>query len=234
MNLEYSYKNNSCNVCELYYNKNNIDYNKIFLCNTCINYFNVCKNITKKQNNIIFNNIKNPIYINSKTFEKIKSSIIKKRNITSIEYNQLQRKQQLFKILKEYKLEYKKNSICDIFIKYGIPKLQDVINVLEKENINTISNLKLLSKELTKLNLKFDKKLPSHFNYIKNGGNINKTIEIGKIENIIINSTEYLEYLKKYSNEDALDMACIEYIDLKGQNEIISNYLDKILTLKFS
>ena len=43
-----------------------------------------------------------------------------------------------------------------------------------------------------------------------------------------------VEYLTKYTNEDALDMACIEYIDLKGNNEIISSYLDKILTLEFS
>ena len=231
MNSEYSYKKSSCNLCDIYYNKNNINYNNISLCEKCITNFEIYTDNSIKNKNIIciFNTLKKPIYINSKTFKKIKFYILKKKN----NINQLRRKQELFKTLKEYKLEYKKHSICDIFIKYGIPKIQDVINILEKDNIDTISNLTYLSIELNKLNLKFDKKLPSHFNYIKNGGNLNKTIEIGKIENIIINNTEYLEYLKKHSNEDALDMACIEYIDLKGNNEIISSYLDKILNLKF-
>ena len=156
------------------------------------------------------------------------------KNINNIENKKYERKKKLFKILKDSKLEYKKNSICDIYIKYGMPKINDVINILEKNNLKNISNLTILTKELTKLNLKYNKNLPSHYNFIKNGGNISKTIEIGEIEEIIIDNTDYLNYLKNYSKEEALDIACIEYLDLNGKNKIISNYLDKILTLDFS
>jgi len=156
-----------------------------------------------------------------------------KNNNNNIENKRYDRKKKLFKTLKDYKLEYKKNSICDIYIKYGMPKIDDVIDILEKNNLKNISNLTILTNELTKLNLKYNKKLPSHYNFIKNGGNINKTIEIGEIEEIIIDSTNYLNYLKTYSKDEALDIACIEYLDQNGKNKIISNYLDKILTLDF-
>ena len=57
------------------------------------------------------------------------------KNINNIENKKYERKKKLFKILKDSKLEYKKNSICDIYIKYGMPKINDVINILEKNNL---------------------------------------------------------------------------------------------------
>lgn len=114
----------------------------------------------------------------------------------------LLRKKELFNQLDEKKLEYKKYGICDSYIKYGKPSLNDVI-----ENIQTLTDKKLnrvlrLTKRLKKEDEIYDENISYYKNFINNGGDIEYTIQEGVKEWFYINKTNYLEFLNRYKDED--------------------------------
>ena len=215
----YSFTNLLCTFCEIKSDNSekNIDYGNIHICDLCKIELNISDDDDK-------------LLTNRKIFKKIKSLQLKKKKIN----NQKIRENNLLKKLKKLKLEYKSNTLCDIYIKYGNIDIKTVIQSLEKESYEKSLNLMNLVKELKKNNVKYDNKIPSFNNYIKTGKNLKKTIELGKIESILIDNTNYLELLKIYPQIDAIDMASIEYIEKYGNsNRLISNYLNDIVTLKF-
>ena len=130
-------------------------------------------------------------------------------------------------------MEYRKHSICDVFLKYGTPDINTVVEILEKDDINKSKNLMKLTSALGKHKLEYDEKIPAYIDYVKNGTDLKNALKIGKIEQIVINKTNYLTYLREYSNDDALDMAAIEYIESNGPSDIVSNYIESITTLNF-
>lgn len=236
MNSGHAYDDQKswCTFCNL---KN--DYNNIQLCKKCQNSLDIkesdvldnSKDINGKI--IALGKTKKLLILTPSAYKRIKSRIIKEKKERTLIDNKRERKILLHSKLKELKLEYKKHSICDVFLKYGTPDIDTVLKTLEQDNMIKSNNLMKLSRELGKYKLEYDDKVPSYINYVKNGGDLDDTIKIGKVEQIVMKSTNYLTYLKEYSNDDALDMAAIEYIESNGSNSIVSDYIESITTLNF-
>ena len=212
MSFSKSIYNKYCLLCNSNYNYKNTDF-----CQECITILGMkddeINNLNKQDKLLIFKKGKYKIKSNSNLNKTV--IVNRKRNIRKILLNNK---------LKLNKLEYKKNTVCDTFLKYGKPDIDTVIEILENDNKNE----------------KYDSNIPAYKKYIKTGCNLNNAIEIGRIEKIIINDTNYLKYLKKYSKTDALDIASIEYMDKirdigdkSNEYKIISDYIDNVTTINF-
>ena len=236
MNSGHAYDDQEswCTVCNL-----KSDYGNIQLCKSCQNHLDITdSDVMNDSDNrdgkiIALGKAKKLLILTPSAYKRVKSSIIKKKKEKTIGDNKRARKLLLHSKLKEFKLEYRKHSICDVFLKYGTPDINTVMETLERDDISKSNNLMQLTKALGKHKLEYNEKVPSYVNYVINGTDLNTAVKIGRIEQIIMNDTNYLEYLREYSNDDALDMAAIEYIESKGPNDFVSNYIESITTLNF-
>jgi len=125
------------------------------------------------------------------------------------------RKKKLIENLSENKLEYIKNGICDSYIKYGTPELNIVV---ENINTNTINKTNRLIELITKLKdhgHKYNENISYYQNYIRNGGDINYTINQGIKEEYYINDIEYNYYLNTYKDENIAEKHSNKNTDLK-------------------
>jgi hypothetical protein len=129
---------------------------------------------------------------------------INEANVPNIRYNNkiLLRKKRLFNVLTMSKLEYKKNGICDSYIKYGKPSLNDVVSTVQIKTNNKISRLNKLLKKLKEENELYDENITYYQEYIRNGGDLNYMVEEGIKEWFYKNKTDYPELLAKYKDED--------------------------------
>ena len=223
-----------CTFCNL-----KSDYRNIQLCKSCQDHLDITDsdiiNDPKSRDGkiIALGKAKKLLVLTPSAYRRVKSRIIRKKKEKTIGDNKRERKLLLHSKLKEFKLEYKKHSICDVFLKYGTPDINTVLETLDQDNITKSKNLIELTKMLGKHKLEYNENVPAYANYIIDGIDINTAIKIGKIEQIIMNDTNYLSYLKEYSNDDALDMAAIEYIESNGPNSVVSDYIESITTLNF-
>jgi hypothetical protein len=143
------------------------------------------------------------------------------------------RKKKLFNRLSENKLEYRKNSICDFYIKYGKYSINEVIETIKTKNTKEEKRLNILLKKLKKEGEIYDENISYYRNYIKNGGNIEYTILNGVKEWFYINKTDYLELLKRYRNEDvAKSYAFNTYIKNNDRDKYIKLIQDTELTIR--
>lgn len=205
------------------------------ICKKCIKNNNVYSiNILKETFEISDSDIKtlpsyvgpnNIIFYSRDDVIKIISDIYKTKKSASIELKQKLRKKELFDKLKENKLEYKKNSICDAYIKFGSPNINEVIDILLKNQLDEINKFIFLINELNKRNISYDSRIPIFKSYIKNEIDINETIKIAETEKFLIENTNYLSLLKIYDNNIAKDLALQKYNNS-------TNYCDNI-DLKF-
>jgi len=205
------------------------------ICKKCIKNKNVYSiNILKETFEISDSDIKtlppyvgpnNIIFYSRDDVIKIISDIYKTKKSASIELKQKLRKKELFDKLKENKLEYKKNSICDAYIKFGSPNINEVIDILLKNQLDEINKFIFLIDELNKRNISYDSRIPIFKTYIKNEIDINETIKIAETEKFLIENTNYLSLLKIYDNNIAKDLALQKYNNS-------TNYCDNI-DLKF-
>lgn len=236
----YSSPKSWCTLCNSVNQTIKINYEEIHLCKTCrltldisnediINYE---KKIIKDTKMITFGKSKK-ILIKKTTFKRIKNHIVSVRKNHKSVSNRKLREIKLMDKLQEEKLDYVSHSICDTFIRYGMPELNEVIDTLKKNTMTKSENLIKLSNELSKNNIQYDESIPRYANYVNSGKNLADTIYYGNIERIVIDKTNYLKYLKTESAEDALDMACIEYIEREGHHPDITKYLEDITTIKF-
>jgi hypothetical protein len=229
MNLNKTIYNKYCLLCNFNYNYKNTDF-----CQECITTLDMkdeeINNLNKRDKFLIFKRGKYKIKPNSNLNKNIISK--RRKNIRKILLNSK---------LKLNKLEYKKNTVCDTFIKYGKPDIDTVIEILENENRNTTDNLITLINVLDDINEEYNPDVPAYKTYIKTGHNLNNVIKVGRIEKIIMKETNYLKYLKEYSQTDALDIASIEYMEILRESNIkkskeysiISKYIDSITTVNF-
>jgi hypothetical protein len=191
------------------------------ICKKCIKNNNVYSiNILKETFEISDSDIKtlpsyigpnNIIFYSRDDVIKIISDIYKTKKSASIELKQKIRKKELFDKLKENKLEYKKNSICDAYIKFGSPNINEVIDILLKNQLDEINKFIFLIDELNKRNISYDNRIPIFKTYIKNDIDINETIKIAETEKFLIDNTNYLSLLKIYDNNIAKDLALQKY-----------------------
>jgi len=137
----------------------------------------------------------------------------------------LLRKKELFDHLSDKKLRYIKNGICDSYIKYGTPSLNDVISDIYTKSEIQLKRLERLIKRLKKEGEVYDENVSYYNKYVKYGGDIDHAIEEGIKEWFYINKTNYLELLKIYKEEDkAQAKAFNQYIKRHGSNK----YTEKI------
>lgn len=141
------------------------------------------------------------------------------------------RKTMLFNELNNVKLEYKQNGICDSYIKYGKPSLEEVIDDLTIKSNNQTDRLKLLVDKLALKNIKFDDRIEIFNNYVKNGGDLKKVIKEGEIEYWYWNKTEYPVLIEKYNEDIAKNIALNKYIKKNGHNKYTNKIIKKEMTL---
>lgn len=135
------------------------------------------------------------------------------------------RKKKLFTELTNVKLEYKKYGVCDSYIKFGTPSLDEVIKGMQQKTEYETKRLRNLLEGLKHHGALYDDRISYYQKYIKYGGNLKKTIEDGEIEWFYLNKTNYLDLLKIYKNEDkAQSKALNKYIRECG----IDQYIEKI------
>tara|TARA_B110000908_G_C9993537_1_gene330902 strand:+ start:59 stop:571 length:513 start_codon:yes stop_codon:yes gene_type:complete len=143
------------------------------------------------------------------------------------------RKKHLFNELSENKLEYKKNGICDAYIKYGKHNINDVIDIMKNKNLKEEQRLRILLKKLKKENELYDENISYYRDYIKNGGNINYTVSNGIKEWFYINKTNYIELLEQYRNEDiAKSYALNTYLKKEGRDRYTKRIQDTEMTIR--
>lgn len=145
----------------------------------------------------------------------------------------LLRKRQLFNQLSDKKLEYIKNGICDSYIKYGKPSLNDVIDNIQSKTEAKARRLNMLLIRLHNENEKYDENNSYYSKYINNGGNLNEIINEGIKEWFYINKTNYLHYLKLYKNEDvAQTKAFNAYIKNHGHDKYTERIIKSEMVLR--
>src|SRR5437868_1930761 len=82
----------------------------------------------------------------------------------------MSRKKELSEQLRDRKLEYIKNGICDSYVKYGIPSFEYVINDIQTKTENQLKRLTKLIERLKKEGEMYDERISYYKKYIKYGG----------------------------------------------------------------
>ena len=145
----------------------------------------------------------------------------------------LLRKKELFHHLDEKKLQYVQNGICDSYIKYGVPALHDVVSNIE---LNTELNTKRLLRLIKKLKKEgeiYDENISYYKNYIRNGGDIDYTVNEGIKEWFFINKTNYVELLKVYKDIDRAQAKALNvYINTYGNDKYTERIIGSEMSIK--
>jgi prolyl oligopeptidase PreP (S9A serine peptidase family) len=145
-------------------------------------------------------------------------------NIRNIESKIIIRKKKLIDTLLEKKLKYTRNGLCDMYIKYGKPSINDIIDDIEKrDRLKQKRLLKLISR-LNKLDFEYDNKNSFFSNYVSRGGDLEYSVEEGIMEWFYKNYTNYEELLNKYKDEDrAIFLSKINKSKIKEFNKKETN-----------
>lgn len=142
------------------------------------------------------------------------------------------RKRKLFEELSSVKLEYKENGICDAYIKFGKPSLEEVISNIQKRSDDELMRYQLLIYKLNKNNLIYDERVSYYKNYITMGGSLKKAIEEGQIEWFYLNMTNYSELLKIYKDEEkAQSIALTMYLKKNKPNRFTKKIYENEMCL---
>jgi len=158
--------------------------------------------------------------------------MIKTHKCFKLHSKKQQRKESLINKLKELKLDYDKN-ICDQYIKFGTLNLEDVICALYKKQTDRNDKLCTLLEELRNRNLEYDEKVPSYKKFLKVGGNLDKTIENGELEKILIEETDYLSIIDDINSETAKEISLNVFYKKGKKNKIVDKYVKNKNTLRF-
>jgi hypothetical protein len=143
------------------------------------------------------------------------------------------RKKEIESVLKEYKLENIKPSLCSSYIKYGIPSIENIVSIFQKEQNKKEKRLFNLIKELKKNGKEYDENIPMYETYIKEGGDILKIVRESELEKSLIYNTNYKHYLKHNNVQTARYLATMEFINSGKHNDIIHKFASEKNTLDF-
>jgi hypothetical protein len=169
-------------------------------------------------------NLKSTKFIkNIKNINKIKEKELKR----------LERKCEIEKILRDYKLDNIKPSLCSAYIKFGFPKIEEIISIIKKEQNTKEERLFKLITELKDRGLKYDENVPVYEEYIKCGGDLEIVIKEGEFELLLIQNTKYKHYLKHNSTQIARYLATIEFMNSDKKNDVINKFASKKNTINF-
>ena len=143
-----------------------------------------------------------------------------------------ERKDLLMNKLKDMKLDYNK-SICDSYIKFGTSELEDVVDELYRKQTERNNKLCSLLDELRNRNLEYDDKVPSYKKFLKSGGNLDKTIENGELEKVLIAETDYLSIAGDINSEVAKEISLNAFYKKGKKSKVVDKYVKNKNTLKF-
>lgn len=145
----------------------------------------------------------------------------------------LLRKKRLFDELNNERLEYRQNGICDAYIKFGKPSLEEVIDTVQKKSEKEMKRLRALIRKLKKEGEVYDDSISYYKQYIKNGGSLQRAVSEGIKERFYINKTNYLELLDKYRDDDkAQARALNQYIKKNGTDKYTEMIRNTEMTLR--
>jgi len=137
------------------------------------------------------------------------------------------RRQMLMDELSMRKLDYVRGGVCDSFIKYGRPSLDEVIEMCIRSTMQEEKRLTILISNLKQNDLIYDDRVSYYKEYIEQGTDLRTAITEGKKEWFYINMTEYPAFLAKYKDEErAMARALDKYIKQHGYDSAIYKYLD--------
>ena len=138
------------------------------------------------------------------------------------------RKRQLFVELSSLKLTYIKGGICDSFIKYGYPSLNEVIDNVQTSTNLEDQRLETLMSHLKKLRLKYDPRVSYYREYIEQGTDLKTAIKRGKREWFLFNRTNYSDILSTYRDEERAEEEAIErYLRKSGYTREFRKHIGK-------
>lgn len=131
----------------------------------------------------------------------------------------LLRKKELFNELSDNKLEYRKNGICDSFIKFGTPSLNVVIQTVQEKTESETNRLIKLLKCLKRENELYDENNSYYKKYIRNGGDLEYHVNEGIVEWFYCHKTDYKKLLAKYKNVDIAEAEAFNRYVRKNGND---------------
>lgn len=161
----------------------------------------------------------------------------KRKKKTIIKYDKnnkiLLRKKKLFDHLDNEKLEYIKYGICDAYIKYGSPSLEDVVKDMQDISEKKMTRLKKLLKRLKEEGEIYDENNSYYQLYIKNGFDFDYAVNEGIKEWFYINKTNYLELLEICKDEDMAEAEAFnQYVKINGFDKYTERIQRTEMTLK--
>jgi hypothetical protein len=138
------------------------------------------------------------------------------------------RKLQLFDKLNSHKLTYIKGGICDSFIKYGFPSLDEVIDNVQNTTELEDKRLEKLIRHLEKRQLQYDSRVSYYREYVEQGTNLRTAIREGRREWFLINKTCYQKILALYKDEERAEEEAINrYLKKEGYDREFQRHLGK-------
>ena len=206
----------------------------------CDDVYNICNNaninvksdakyiVVKKLDKKSDKNLDVKLDINSdvKSDSKI---IVKKQDIID------KRRKRLFNELSMLKLDYVRGGICDSYIKFGHPPIEDVIKYMTMSTQEEEQRLEKLLEILKSNNILYDSRVSYYKEYVEQGTDLDTAIIEGKKEWFYINLTEYNDILKKYKDEEkSMKIALRRYVRKNGYDYNFYKFLDEkeIRTIK--
>jgi len=201
-----------------------------YLCDSCISldaYLCIYDILDKYDLNI------NEINYTYKFFANSNNLYVKQKEwnlFVPTNLNLILRKKKLFEKLNEQKLQYKKNSICDAFIKYGKPDIENVIHSIKKDNHIHNNKLFKLSEILQTHNIQYDSRIPIFEKYLSDKKGVVGVDDIVReytLEKELIENTNFSDLIKTKDYDDAKQICMIKY------NKTSKQTINQILTLRF-
>lgn len=237
ININYNFDNNKYfALCPSCYNKI-ILYSKTYcLKNLKLKAIdlNDIKSLFRKKNMLFDSNDINALIINKfDSLEKHKSYILNRYNVSLTKVNKMEqikseRKKQLYDVLSEHKIEYKPYGNCYSYVNCGKPTLTTII----KEELNKMFRINEKRQRLLDIfnekNIIYNENMKYIKNYLYNdislivdNKSIDEIVNLAQTDDFFIKNTNYLKLLETHDEEDAKEMALIEYsktINLNHQN----------------
>lgn len=180
------------------------------------------------------NDVNNPqIFMSSKQLFVDKKEWKKYSKSKNLSNQKTERKQILITQLSAYKISYEKyskNQNCEMYINFGNPNLDTVIQRLYFKQSEEDNRLCELLEKLKSLNLEYDCKIPSYKKFITKGGNIDYIIESAEIEKDLIFNTNYLSICDITDSDTAKEIAIGE---IEKKTKTLEKYITKKNTLRF-
>ena len=149
---------------------------------------------------------------------KQKKTTTKKRTNKKIKQNN--RLKEIKENFKDYRLPFHFHGNVYSYVKYGKPSMEKVIKLEIKKQNKICKKINNLNKHLKSYGLKYDKNIKACYDYVHCLGHkktISEIIREIEIESFYRKETEYLNYLKYYTEKKAKHLSLKEYMKVNNK-----------------